>query len=152
VDVIEPYEGCSNVARIRRLPLETVDGQPYADNCVAIEIQLSDGRRDLLVSADVEDPLGLTPSLSQDSRLAQKEWRLVTDAELCWLRLNAAGEVERVALCRGSEVRVKDVVLRLKKPTDFVEIRFDAGVPSLVSGNPDDVLEILLAGSNVWQR
>jgi hypothetical protein len=67
------------------------------------------------------------------------------------VRLNADGEIERVALCHGNEVSVKGVTLKLKQPADFIEIRFDNGVPSVVSGNPDDVSEVLIGGGNVWR-
>jgi hypothetical protein len=83
VDIIEPYEGASNIAAIHRLSLETADGKPYPDTCLAVEIGLADGRRDLLVSADVENPLGLSPSLSEGGKMVQKEWGLATNGELC---------------------------------------------------------------------
>jgi hypothetical protein len=151
VDVIEPYEGASNIAAIHRLSLETPDGKLYPDTCVAVEIGLADGRRDLLISADAENPLGLAPSLSEGGKMVQKEWSLATDGELCWVRLNAGGEIERVALCHGNEVSVKGITLKLKQPADFIEIRFDDGVPSVVSGNPDYVSEVLIGGGNVWR-
>ena len=134
VAVIEPYEKQSGIRRIRRLPLETRDGTPYPDPNVAIEVQLTDGRCDLLIAPDVENPLGLTPSKAGRGILAQKDWNLRTDAELCLVRRSSSGEIERIAVCRGSFARVGDVMLRLKKPTDFVEVQLAGGQASIVAG------------------
>jgi hypothetical protein len=151
VAVIEPYEGASAIAAMRRLPVETADGQPFPDTCVAIEVKLVDGRRDLLISADAENPLSLSPSLRKDRKLVQRESDVTTDSALTWVRLSAAGDVERIAFWRAEEVSVKDVTVRINTGATFVEIRFDRGVPSLASGNPQDVSEVLIGGGNVWR-
>jgi hypothetical protein len=70
---------------------------------------------------------------------------------LTWVRLSAAGDVERIALWRAEEVSVKDVTVRINTGATFVEVRFNRGVPSLVSGNPQDVGEVLIGGGNVWR-
>jgi hypothetical protein len=152
VTIIEPYEGASSMARISRLPLETPEGASFSDQNAAVEIQLADGRRDLFVAADAENPLGLGPSRSSHDALVQKEWRLRLDGELCMVRRDAAGEIKRIVLCRGNSVSIGEVVLKLKRDTDFIEVSLDEGRASVVSGQPEDIQEILAGGRNVWQK
>ena len=51
VSVIEPYEGTSKIASVRRVPLKA------PDTYVGLEVTLADGRRDLIYSADVQRPV-----------------------------------------------------------------------------------------------
>lgn len=148
VGVIEPYEKTSNVKRISRLSLETVEGATYPEPNVAVEVQLGDGRSDLVIAADGENPLDLTPSREQHKALVQKEWGLRTDGELCIVRRSAVGKVERIALCRGTSVSVGEVVFTLKKQVEFVEVRFSDSRVSVVSGKTEDVKEIIVKGEN----
>jgi hypothetical protein len=92
VAVIEPYEDARFVAGIRRLPLVSPDGRPYPDAAVALEIALADGRRDVFIAADVEDPLGLSP---RGEPLVENGNGVSLDGELCLVRLRR-GAVERV--------------------------------------------------------
>ena len=121
VGVIEPYSKSSNIASIRRLPLETPQGEAYGDANVAVEITLTDGRKDVLICADVENPLGLTPSLAKSGSLVQKETGISLDGEMCLVRFAKSGEVERVALCKGESIRIGDMVFEPKGKTDFAE-------------------------------
>jgi len=125
VSIIEPYERTSNIAQIRRLPLETSDGVTYPEPNVAIEIQLTDGRRDLFIAADIENPLSLSPSRTERKLIVQKEWELRFDGELCMVRLNAAGRVEQIILCRGNSVSIGDVALEMKRDIDFFDAKIN---------------------------
>lgn len=137
VSVIEPYEKKSNIRAIRRLALQTADGETYGDNCAAVEVRLADNRRDLLVSVDAENPLGRMPAVGV---LAQKDWGLRTDAELCMVRKNAYGGVSRIAICKGSFLEIGVVSIKLKGKTDFIEIAIEHERTRVVSGNPEDVI------------
>jgi len=142
VAIIEPYEKTSNIARIRRLPLETPSGATYPDTNVAIEIQLADGRRDLIVAADAENPLGLRPSRAKESVLVQNNIQLRLDGELCMIRQDQTNKM-RIALCRGKSVTIAEQAVRLKSVVDYIEIFFDNHHrPTIVSGNPDLIAEI----------
>jgi hypothetical protein len=152
VTIIEPYERASNIAGVRRLALETPEAVPYQEQNAAVEIQLADGRCDLFVAADAENPLGLSPSRVNRTALVQKDWGLRLDGELCVVRRGPGGEIERIILCRGDSVSVGGVVLKLKRDADFIEVSFDEGRALVVSGQPDDVQQILARGRNVWQR
>lgn len=105
VAVMEPYEKQSGITGIKRLALETPDGQAYPDSFVAVEVALADGRRDIIISADAENPLGLKPARGV---LVQKDWNLRTDAELCMVRLSKDSKVEYVSLSNGAFLQVGD--------------------------------------------
>lgn len=130
VGVIEPFERRSNLAGIRRLPL------PGASD-VAVEVTLADGRRDLLVAIDPAKRGGASPVA-----VLAPPHRLRLEGELCWLRLDRAGAVRRVALCRGTALTLPDFTLRLKEPVEFLELRLEQGRATVVSG-PADAVESL---------
>lgn len=102
VAVMEPYEKSSNIASIRRLELG-------ADSDVALEIDLKDGRRDLILARDTTDP----------KLFKVEQWGLATDCDLCMVRLRADGSVERMVLCGGSYLGYGDVSHRLKEKVEF---------------------------------
>lgn len=152
VSVIEPYEGTSSIAQIRRLTLETNDGQMYPEPNVAIEIQLDDGFCDLFVAVDVENPLSLSPSIAENRVAGVKEWGLGLDGESCMVRRDKAGEVRRIAICKGSLVTVGGDVVKLEGETDFMEVDFHEGRAFVASGDSEGIHEILVRGKRVWQR
>lgn len=105
VGVIEPYSKPSAVKAVAR-SVPTVDGQAMPDGNVAVRIDLADGRADLVVALDVENPLNMHPSLA-DGTVQVPAWGLVTDAELCLVRLDTAGQVQHVAQYGGTFVQVR---------------------------------------------
>jgi hypothetical protein len=96
VAVVEPYEGTSKIAGIRRLPVETEDGELCSAANVAIEIQLVDGRRDLFVALDVENPLRLAPAAAEEGVVVREGWNVSVSGELLWMRRGLDGSPERV--------------------------------------------------------
>jgi oligo-alginate lyase len=124
VGVIEPYEVKSNIANIRRLPLESTNGEAYPDSNVAIEVQLVDGRRDLLIMADVENPLGLSPSVANNRIIVQKEWGVELEGDLCVVRHDQAGKVERVTACSMKYLRIGNFILKLEDKASLIEQTF----------------------------
>lgn len=140
VSLIEPYERISNIAGIRRLALTTAAGKPCEDRHVAVEVRLTDGRRDVLVSADVESLRESTLPTAPRTVLLQNDRTMHIDGELCMIRLDEKGRVRRVALCCGRSVTFGNLTLARRGDTAFVEVRFDEeGRPTVVYGKPDDV-------------
>jgi hypothetical protein len=84
VSVIEPYEGKSKIKSIRRLP---IDGA--GENCVAIQVDLVDGRSDLIMSKDVENPL----KLPVPAQIFQSEWKVKLNERLGFVRRDANGKM-----------------------------------------------------------
>jgi hypothetical protein len=143
VSVVEPYEGKSQIASIRRLPLNDADGNRYPDPNVAIEIVLHNGSRDLLVAADVENPLGLEPvAANEGAKLVQPDWKLQLQGELCAVRKGKTGKTERIALCKAGVVRVADLRVELKGIQEYIEIAFEEGKWRVVSGPTNGVREV----------
>lgn len=142
VQVLEPYEGKPPTASARRLELHTLGGQPYPDSHVAVELRLADGRSDLFVSADMENPLVRTPVYDAHNALVNDDWNLRLVGQMCFVRRDALGRIERIALCKGTSVRVGSVSLDMKHETDYIEIAFNPSGPQTVSGDPAGVKNI----------
>jgi len=136
VAVIEPYNKKDNITGIKRLTLETVKGALYPDANVAAEVSLADGRKDLLIAADVENPMKLKPSKGLNHVMVQKDWRLKTDAELCLIRRGKTGKVERVALCAGRSLHVGGFKLKLKQKAGYIEAAVVKGKAAVTAGDP----------------
>jgi len=146
VAVIEPYEKKTNITQIRRLGLQTPNGRVYPDSNVAIEVQLADGRKDRIIAADAENPLGLSPSVTVDKILVQKDWDVYCAGQLCLVRFDRSGKLQRIVLCRGKFISVGDVVIKFKNEIEFVEVSFDEKGAKVVSSNPEDVQDIMIKG------
>jgi hypothetical protein len=121
--VYEPYGKTNFIAQIRRLPLFTSEGEKFGDAHVAIEIVLKDGHRDLLIAADIENPLQAAPSLSSNHLLVQPDWNVRLEGELCWLRKSAKNKIERIAFARASSLKIGEQTFRPEKNADFTELK-----------------------------
>lgn len=150
VGVIEPYEKTSSLGLVRRLPLETSQGVAYSDANVAVEVQLQDGRRDLFVAADVENPLGLTPALADQKVLVQPDWAVKLEGEACFVRQDVAGRIQRLALCRGRFLQVGEVEVALKTDVDCIEVVWGPDGPAVVAGDPEAVQALRFQGRELW--
>lgn len=146
VAVIEAYEKASNIAAILRLDLQSSRGASLSDQNVAVEIRLLDGRRDLVVGLEVEDSLGASPLKARPAVAVLKEWNFRSNGELCWVRKDAEGTVQRVALCKGSFAEIGDVAIRLERATDFVEVSLDGTLAQVVAGEANIISEVSLGG------
>ena len=129
VGVIEAYDGSPSISGIRRIPVEEAAGDRSQVGDVAVEIELADGRRDVILAGDAEN------TGRKDGWMLQKDRDIRTDGELCMVREGRDGEVYAIALCNGSSVNVGNASIVLEEETDFVEVRFDSGAPAIVAGN-----------------
>ncbi|MDQ1328096.1 MAG: hypothetical protein QG641_1381 [Candidatus Poribacteria bacterium] len=118
VSVMEPYEGSSKIAGIRRLTLENPNGEIYTDANVAIEVQLVNGYRDILVAIDSENPLGLTPK----SPVIQSESGLRMEGEMCFVRLSKMEKVHYMCIYGGKFISIANAEARLGDSSKFSEI------------------------------
>jgi hypothetical protein len=152
IAVIEPYDNQPNVRRVRRCSLQGLDGLNWPDPHVAVEVQLADGRKDLLIAADVENPMGVTPVWQETAMMVQKDAGIKFQGELCWVRWNADGRLSRIAVCRGQSVSIGTVTIVLKKKTDFIEIRFGANRADIVTGPQQNIAFIRINNRSVWNK
>jgi hypothetical protein len=86
VSVMEPYEGAPLVKRARRVSLVNAAGDALARTHVAVEIELADGRRDLIVARDTEDPLRQAPTVTAGDIISVPEWNIQTGKDVFWKR------------------------------------------------------------------
>lgn len=152
VAVIEPYEKTSNITAVRRLRLVDRRGRAFSDANVAVEVKLADGRSDLIVAADAENPTGASPSAAKADALVQKDWDVRLSGELCFVRRGADGKVRRIALSRSQSVKVGRIMLVPKPGVDFVEIVFEKAQAYVVSGEVEDVHRLWVRGKSVPVR
>ncbi|MGI6460613.1 MAG: heparinase II/III domain-containing protein [Candidatus Hydrogenedentales bacterium] len=115
VGILEPYEGNRFITGIQRHALETSEGQILGDAHVALEIELADGRRDILILRDRFDESAAPVTMS-----AKEVTR--TDAELAFVRLQPDGNAVYSALCGGSSLESGDYLLNLEGAAAFHEI------------------------------
>lgn len=139
VSVIEPHGGSSSITAVRRLAVTAAQSEVPGDADVAVEVELKDGRRDLWMAADVEDPLKRRPERRNSTLLVQKDHRFESDGELGWVRLDANGRIQRAALCRGAALRVAESSVRLKGSVDFVEMRLEGDQASVEGGAAEGI-------------
>jgi hypothetical protein len=152
IAVIEPYENKSNIRKIHRLSLQGLDGLNWPDAHVAVEVQLADGSKDLIISADVENPMGLTPSWQETAVIVQKDAGIRFKGELCWIRWDADGRIDRVVICQGKSISIGTTIIELKVKTTFIEICFGDNRAEVVAGSQDNVEFIKINNRNVWKR
>jgi hypothetical protein len=152
VAVIEPYENKSNIRQVQRLSLHGLDDMEWPDAHAALEVELTDGRKDLFISADVENPLGLTPGWQDSAIVLQKDTGIRFKGELCWVRWDGEGGIDRVVICRGQSITIKKVNIELKIKTDFVEIHLDNNQADVIAGQQENIGFIKVNNINVWNQ
>ena len=152
VGLIEPYEREPIIGQMKRLPLTNAAGEAYPENHAAVEVHLVDGRKDLLVAVDVENPLARGPARPAGGVVRQADWGVETDGELCFVRRDTAGAVQRIALARGSALTVGNVTLRMTEPADCVELRIEGNAAIVESGNASNVRELLVDDTPIMVR
>jgi hypothetical protein len=119
---------------------------------VAVEVQLTDGRRDLIIAADVENPMGLSSGWDETAIMVQKDRGIRFRGELCWVRWKADGRMSRIVVCRGQSISTETVTIGLKEKTDFIEIHFDDNRAKVVTGPQENVGYIKINNRSVWDR
>jgi len=141
VGVWEPYQGSPLISRVRRLGLQTAAGVAWPESAVALQVELADGRRDLVAAADTAHP-----SWGAGQELVQPAWGLRVEGELALVRLDGAGKPERIALCRGRSVRVAGVELRLREAADYLEITLQGGRAAVAAGQGELIERLTVEG------
>ena len=152
VSVLEPYEGKPHIAEIERVRLTTEAGDELGDPHAAIKVSLADGRRDLLVAIDTENPLKRAPEFEPEALIVQPEAGLASDAELAFVRFNAGGAIERIAIAQGSRLRCGRIDLKLTERVDLLEVCMQDGRATVVAGDPSRVESLTIDGQNALNR
>ncbi len=111
VSVLEPFEKKSAIKNIKRLPLP--------DDHVAIEVELANGNRDLILA----------------SGCTNADWQIEFSGDLCWLRRNKAGQTTRLALAKSSSFHDSSVSVQSTRNADFVELDLSGKQPHVLRGD-----------------
>jgi hypothetical protein len=139
VSVLDPYEKQPNVTSVRRLGLETADGKPLSEANVALEIRLADGRRDVVIATDVENPLGLTPAAVPGQIVVQKGASIRLDGQLAVVRFEATGKPQRMVICLGKSLTAGQTAVRANISTELVEVALGPGGAKVLHGAVEGV-------------
>lgn len=126
VAIIQPHAAETEPVQARRLGLKTPDGQEFGDAHVAVEVRLPDGRSDLLIAADVENPLGIPPLANGTQTLIQADWQVEFAGELCLVRRRADGQPLRVAVCRAHSLKINGTPVEIDPTRKFQEVELQA--------------------------
>lgn len=129
VSVLEPSGEAPAIREIRRLPLRTPDGRPWPDSHVAIEVALVDGRRDVLIVADTEDPLKLSPAGDAGHEYVLRGDGLRFTGELGLFRWDARGVPCYFAVGHAERLRIGGEERHFDVSAELVEWPRSAPVP-----------------------
>lgn len=139
VGVIEPYENSPIIKNIRRLPLQTSQGLSFPNANAALEIELIDGRKDLIIAADVENPLNKSSNISV-YEIVQPDWAIRTNAEIAMIRKDLNGEIVMIAIANGDKLSTNAGNLVLENSDNsFAEIKLANGRFRVISGDKDSI-------------
>ena len=129
VGVIEAYEGAPGIAGIRRLSMEgeIEHGRQLTD--VGVEIDLADGRRDVILTRDVEN------TVRDGGQMLRRDWSMRTDGELCIVRRGPDGLASTIVICNGKSFRAGDTALDFENRTEYAEVGFESGAPVILAGS-----------------
>lgn len=136
--VIEPYENAPKLASMRRVPVETINGHPFGDSFVAVELQRADGRRDVVIVADSEQPVEM---LQPDSGIHCR-------AQVVQVTFGDAGP-ERIALCGGEWLKLGDIELVADGEVDLLEVSLSADGAEVASNKAPRIRSLTRAGKSL---
>jgi len=152
VSVLEPYEKTPHIVNIERVRLTTDAGIALGDAHAAVTIALADGRHDLLVAIDSENPLKCAPELEPGAWVAQPDAGFASDAALTLVRFGTDGAIERIAMAQGSRLRCGPMEMQLSERTDLVEVLLSDGRATVVVGEPARVQVLTIDGRDALNR
>ena len=137
VSLIEPFAGKSGAAiqRANRLSLKQGDHEA-GDSSVAMRVNLTDGRSDLIISSD------------SAATVVQPDEQITTDAALALIRRDSAGSPQMLSFCNGTKLDTNDVKLRTG-PGVFVQISIGSRGAKLIRGTAKDITLLEVRGKRV---
>ncbi|MFC1607690.1 heparinase II/III family protein [Candidatus Latescibacterota bacterium] len=143
VSVIEPYEGRSNIASIRRLQVMDESGASFDDSYVAVEVTLTDGWRDVIIASGSEE------SILEEKKVANSKPDIEFYGALCLVRCNSVGEVKRVAMYGGLALSCGDLAVTLNEGAEYVEFSVVGDRAVVESGERLDILGVNLGNEEL---
>jgi len=139
VSLIEPYDGKAGplIKKAVRLSLQQKRGDA-PDSAVAMQIDLADGRSDLVVSNDVAE--AVTEPLHG----------IVTDSRLCLIRRDGEGRVAMISVCDGKWLQIGSLKLRLSRKGGLVQLQLNGdGSANLITGKAEQIVSFTADGKSI---
>ena len=150
VGLMEPYEGQPAVKAVRRVEVSRLHRESVAAGDVALEVQLTDGRHDVLVACDAGTSAPSTDGVMDEVRLG--EIGLTLAGEWAWVRFGADGSVQRLLLGHGNLLEVGAVRLERTQREGWTEVDLNGSTPPIVSGEPNAVRSLTVGSQRLWPR
>lgn len=135
VGLLEPFENTPKIESAERFDIFNGRGEKYSDMNIALQIDLADGTKDIVLAMDAENPLESKPSFSNEKIAALPDIGFETDAEFCLVRLSSEDQIEIVAVANGSFVRIGNFKLAFAECVNFAEVELQNEKPVVISGN-----------------
>lgn len=117
VSVLEPYEGSPTVLSVERIPIMT-NGEPAEG--VAVRVDRGEAGRDILILRNSE----ATDSKKQP-KIYQSDSNLSFNGDLCFVRMNQPGRIERIVAMGGTQLLVGNVMLVDANEMGFREAKLE---------------------------
>ncbi len=141
VGLLEPFENSPRIVSAERLDIFSAQDEKYSDMNIALQIDLADGTKDIVLAMDAENPLESKPSFSTEKKASLQEINFETDGDFCLARVNTENCIEGIALANGSYVRMGKFKLALADCVDFVEVKIQNEAPVVITGNDVKIKE-----------
>jgi oligo-alginate lyase len=137
VSLMDPFDGKTGAAihTSRRLALKQGD-HDAGDSKVALRVNLTDGRSDLLISND------------SGALMVQPDEKVATDARLVMIRRDSTGAPVMLSFCNGTKLDTDDLKLAAA-PGCFVQIGIGADGAKLIRGNGKDITLLEVRGKRI---
>ena len=149
VGVLEPYERQPLLQSVRRLELTTAAGSACGPADVALEIQLADGRRDVLVALDTDVPGSAERRMGP---VVVPGLDITVAGSFAWIRYDAQGVPQRLFLGQGMSLEVGNLRLKRTQDEGWTEVDLGQAAAPIVSGNLADVQEVADGARTLWPR
>jgi oligo-alginate lyase len=131
VSVMEPYSTKRAIAKMQRLPLKSSAGTDLGDNFVAATIDLADGRRDTILSADIENPQKHPAPGPNDAIVADD---ITFRGQLAFVRRDKDGAVTTIAVANAESITAGEILLELNGPVSYIQLEISGREARLIRG------------------
>ena len=150
VGLMEPYEGQSVIKSVRRVEPQRLNGEWSGEADVALEVQLTDGRRDVLFARGAGTETATSEQVLDELKL--NDLGITLDGAWAWIRFGADGSVQRLFLGHGQVLEVGAVRLERTRREGWIEVDLSQTDSPFVSGEPSAVRSLDVGTRRLWPR
>ena len=121
VAILEPHTGQPTVASTARLQVVDLQGRLYGDSHVALDIQLVDGRRDIVIAIDTD----ASDTPAAPGVICLPKFDLTFTGEFAWIRMGPKGDVQHIMMGNARQLKLVELDITLTS-TGNVELHMHA--------------------------